>query len=387
MVFDWVRPDYANSIVNLMATLEQGLGGRPGPYPVLEQLPPARVAAARRVVLLIIDGLGFDYLQAQDDAFRDWQQGPLSSVFPSSTAPAITSFMTGAAPQQHAITGWFMYLRELGAVATILPFRSRLGGVPLHKLGLDPAAVIGSSSLFDRIAVPGDYLIGRDLVHSAYSRTNAGGAQRYGYTDLDDCFTELYRLARVRGGRRFVYGYWPVLDALSHEHGVASRVVRRHWQELADRLRELAAALQGSDTLLIVTADHGFIDTRTASVVTLDRHPGLRELLLLPLCGEPRAAFCYLREGCRQRFERYIATHLEDCFQLHAVEDLIADGWFGLGEPHPRLAERLGDYLLVGKEDRILTERLPGESEWSLIGVHGGPSRAEMRVPLLVSEC
>jgi hypothetical protein len=382
-----MRPDYTNSLVNLMASLEQGLGGMPGLYPALAALPPQQIAAARRVVLLLIDGLGHEYLQTQAERFPEWQQGVLTSVFPSSTAPAITSLMTGVAPQQHAVTGWLMYLRELGGMATILPFRSRIGNVPLQKLGLPVARVIGGSSVFNRLNVPSDYLIGRKLMDSVYSQYMAGNAQRYGYKRIYECFAELARLALAPGGQRFIYGYWPQLDALAHKHGIASANVSQHWQMLAQQLQCLAESLRGSDTLLIVTADHGFIDTQPEAVVSLEQRPELRECLLLPPSVEPRAAGCYLREGQRQRFERYIAEHLEAQFQLHAVDDLIAEGWFGLGDPHPLLAARLGDYLLIGRGAHVFTERLPGESEWSMIGVHGGLSTAEMQVPLLVVEC
>lgn len=379
-------PDYSNSIVNLMASLRQGLGGEPGPCAPLEQLPPSEVAGARKVVLLVIDGLGHDYLRARGKRLNLWLRGALSSVFPSSTAPAITSFMTGEAPNRHAVTGWFMYLREFATVTTILPFRGRVGGVRLDKLGLDPSAVIGAGSLFDRIAVDGDYLIGRDLVDSAYSRVMAGSARRHGYRSFDQLCTVLQRLAQT-DGRGYVYAYWPRFDGLAHEHGVASATVAEHCRQLENRIAELIDALRGSDTLLIITADHGFIDVTPDSVTTLDQHPELRELLLLPPCGEPRAAFCYLREGCRDRFERYVGMHLADRFEPHRSTELIERGWFGPGTPHPRLAERLGDYILLGRDNHVFSEQLPSESPWTMIGVHGGLSPAEMRVPLLVAEC
>jgi hypothetical protein len=379
-------PDYTHGIVNLMASLRQGLGGTPGPCAPLEQLAPSELAGARKVVLLVIDGLGHDYLLAHGGRLKPWLRGALSSVFPSSTAPAITSFMTGEAPNRHAVTGWFMYLREFGVVTTILPFRGRVGGVRLDKLGLNPAAVIGTGSLFDRIAVDGEYLIGRDLVDSAYSQVMAGNARRHGYRSLDELCETLYRLVRAHG-RNYIYAYWPRLDGLAHEHGIGSAVVTEHFRQLDNRIADLIDALRGSDTLLIVTADHGFIDVTPESVTTLDQHPELRDLLLLPPCGEPRAAFCHLREGCSGRFERYVGTQLADRFELHRSADLIERGWFGPGEPHPRLAERLGDYILLGRDNHVISEQLPGESPWTMIGVHGGLSPAEMRVPLLVAEC
>ena len=57
-------------------------------------------------------------------------------------------------------------------------------------------------------------------------------------------------------------------------------------------------------------------------------------------------------------------------------------GCFGLGPPHPRFAERIGDYCLLPTGNRIVRQWLPFEERRYLIGQHGGLSRSEMRVPL-----
>ena len=62
--------------------------------------------------------------------------------------------------------------------------------------------------------------------------------------------------------------------------------------------------IAGSDTLVIVTADHGIIDTARDRVIDLEDHPQLAETLVLPLCGEPRVAYCYVRPDRRRDFER-----------------------------------------------------------------------------------
>ena len=67
--------------------------------------------------------------------------------------------------------------------------------------------------------------------------------------------------------------------------------------------------------------------------------------------------------------------------------DLIDEGWFGRGEPDPRLIERLGDYALIGREHRVIYDRLPHQQVPHHVGVHGGASPSEMHVPLLCVEC
>ena len=57
------QPDYqGGSIVNLMASLILGLGGVPHAYAPLRALKPGRLQRYRTVVLLVIDGLGHQYL-------------------------------------------------------------------------------------------------------------------------------------------------------------------------------------------------------------------------------------------------------------------------------------------------------------------------------------
>jgi arylsulfatase A-like enzyme len=147
----------------------------------------------------------------------------------------------------------------------------------------------------------------------------------------------------------------------------------------------LLAELAGTDTLVVATADHGFVDTHREKVIELDDHPDLAETLLVPLCGEPRVAYCYVRPSAQRAFEHYVETRLSHCATLARSADLIAQGWFGPGAAHPHLAERIGDYTLVMKDGYAIRDQVPGERRHRQIGVHGGTSEEEMLVPLVVA--
>ncbi|MHB9103024.1 MAG: alkaline phosphatase family protein, partial [Sulfuricella sp.] len=150
-----ILPDYdGGSIVNLMASIESACGGNPR-YPALRAVPPAEIAGARNLILLVIDGLGYDCLaQSQAGALRNRLRAKITSVFPSTTATAITTFLTGLAPQQHGLTGWFTYFREIGSVAAVLTFQPRHGGRSYRESGIDVVTLFGHTPFFDRIAVP-----------------------------------------------------------------------------------------------------------------------------------------------------------------------------------------------------------------------------------------
>ena len=123
-----LKPDYeTGSIVNLMASLAQSMGASTNPYAPLSSLNSKQLAESQNLILLVIDGLGYEFLQKyrQDSFIAQHIKQSLTSVFPSTTATAITAFATALPAQQHAITGWYMYFKEIKQVMAVLPFKPR----------------------------------------------------------------------------------------------------------------------------------------------------------------------------------------------------------------------------------------------------------------------
>ena len=384
-----IHPDYhGHSIVNLMASITTALGSEGSGYAPLVEFPPERLEKADNVVLLVLDGLGHHWLQAR--AASNLAQhcvGAMTSVFPPTTASAITTYLTGEAPQQHGLTGWFVHFKELGGVAAVLPYQPRVAKQTSYALqGIGAAEFFGHTPLVERLAMECHAVVPRWMADSPFNRAHQGGARMRTFNSLGQCFAETVAAVRSSDRRKYVYSYWPEYDSLAHEHGVESREVTGQFELLDRAFGVMLEELAGSNTTVIVSADHGFIDTAPDRVVHLDDHPALNDCLALPLCGEPRTAYCYLHPGKEEVFLRYVATHLGHCCEVVESRRLIEEGWFGLGEPHPRLWERVGHYTLMMKENWIIKDRLAGEKPFHQVGVHGGASEAEMRVPLIVAE-
>jgi len=381
-------PDYrAASIVNLMASLRNGLGGEADGYAPLALLPPQRVRDHRQVLLWVIDGLGLNYLRAHPEAssLNAHLAGGITSVFPPTTAAAITCYLTGEAPQQHGLTGWHMYFRELGSVLAVLPGRARYGGSGLGDAGVDVARLLQPRPFSDRIGVPSFTVSPASIAHSDFNRAYAGSAEIIAYTDLADM---LRRCSELLGspGPRYVYAYWPELDGLGHSFGICSEQVRSHLLKLDHAFEQLLETLRGTDTLVVICADHGQIDPQPDHRIDLDDHPTVRDCLILPICGESRAAYCYLRPGHEQRFDDYVAQNLADAADCLPSESLIGCAWYGIGDAHPQLKHRIGDRVLLMKDDYTIKDWLPQESRHQTIGVHGGLSDDELWVPLILAD-
>src|SRR6185436_16579455 len=89
----FMLPDYTgNSLLNLVASLAAARGAAPR-HPTLGALAPQEFADARNIVFLIIDGLGDGYLRRRGAGgeLARRRRGAITSVFPSTTATAITT--------------------------------------------------------------------------------------------------------------------------------------------------------------------------------------------------------------------------------------------------------------------------------------------------------
>lgn len=383
-----IFPDYhSGSLVNLMSSIIRSRGGDGDPlYAPLVGLDETHLHDAENVVLLVIDGLGHDYLQQhQNSCLHQHLHSRITSVAPPTTAASITTFLTGMAPQQHGLTGWFTWFRELGSVITVLPYTSRVGGPALGTLGIDARQFLGHTPVFERMAVECYSVTPSWLKKSEFNLAHSSGAEVVPHRGFQHCLDEVARLVKRNDKRKYIYAYWPEFDGLAHEHGVGSDKVAQHFAKLDGAFARMLEQLQGGDTVVLVTADHGFVDVPPQRHLNLADHPRMKDCLLMPLCGEPRLVYCYVRHDRREQFETYVRQELSAACDLYLSSDLVAQGLFGLGEPHPELLSRVGDYTLVMKENYAFTGRIPGEGPLQMTGFHGGLSAAEVYVPLVLA--
>ncbi len=203
-------PDYERgSIVNLMSSVEVALGARPGSYAPLPQLSGQELSDARNIVLLVVDGLGYSYLRRRGSGGNLCRhlEGRITSVFPPTTAAAITTFLTGTAPQQHGLPGWFTYFKELGSVVAVLPFIARHGGASLDKAGIDPRALVDHPSLAERVEARCYAVLPQRIADSAYTRATCAAATIRPYASLAELFQRVGEALRSAEERTYVYAY------------------------------------------------------------------------------------------------------------------------------------------------------------------------------------
>jgi len=369
-----------------MQSIATACGSNDRRYPPLAALGAGTLSGARNILLLLVDGLGLRTLTRHPASLHLQRHlvGSLTSVFPSTTASAITTVMSGLAPAQHGLTGWHMHLEEVDQTLAILPLtpRQEAPRVPPEQL---PPRLFSHASLFETLTRECWVVAPRTIAASPFNAWHSRGARVAAYATLPEMYSCLAELLLETASPRYIYAYYPELDSLSHHYGSDSRQAQRALAEVDAGFAELLRNVRGSNSWLVVTADHGFIDSPPRRVITLDDHPLLAALLQRPLCGERRVAYCYVAGKDRPAFEAYVRRHLARAVHLHASAHLVAAGWFGPPPWHPRLHSRIGDYTLLMKDNWTIKDWLPGERHFAMLGVHGGISASEMRIPLIAA--
>lgn len=380
-------PDFdGGSIADLMQDVVHACGGkRTGAG--LRDVDASAWCAARSVVLLVLDGVGMKQLELlpEDSFLRRHCMATLTSVFPSTTAAAITTFMTARSPAAHGLTGWHLRCTEPGLdgrVLAILPVTPRGDGDLPCPPGEVLARVCRVPSVFASLPGASQVISPIDIAHSPFNTLHSAGAEVVAYAGLEGMLAALTGALRAPSPPGYIYAYWPDFDHCAHVRGCASDSARELLRLADAALADWAAGMAGCDAQLLVTADHGFIDAPTEHLIELEQLPSLADCLAGPLSGERRAVFCHLKSGRARDFERALQALDSACIPWRS-SDLVAAGRFGGGEPHPRLLERIGDYTLEMRADWTLRDTVPGERAHRLIGVHGGTSGAEMTVPLV----
>ncbi len=378
-----ILPRYeGGSLVNLMSSLMESRGAR-APHATLDALPASELAGARNVVLLIIDGLGDRYLarRGAGGALAGKRRAAITSVFPSTTATAITTSYTGRTPLEHGLTGWFSYFGEAGCVGAPLPFMSRGDHRPLRARGVTPRQLFTAAPLFDALQARAFIVTSRDIVDSEYNQRHCAATERRAYDTEAEMAQAIEAVVKSGPDRKFVYAYWPHYDRVSHHHGPDSAEAARELERIDAAFADVLRRLAGTESAVVATADHGFVAMTLDDM--LDLPPSLASRLRLPLSGERRVAYCHVHDA--GDFIARARDWLDGRGEARPSAELVREGWFGPGTAHPRFAERIGDVTLLMHGRFAVKDRVAGERTLAHLGDHGGATEEEMMIPLIVA--
>jgi hypothetical protein len=346
--------------------------------------PQARIVMpeTRSVVLLLVDGLGvFNINSARGHlrflASKLTESPTISTVFPSTTASALASLVTGVLPHQHGIFGY----------RTWNPQRSehvnQLSGVTEQEVR---EGWLAKSSLLSEASAAGHetFVVGHPrferstLTNMLYGQTTYVGART-----IENRLESVERMLQ-RGQKGFYLVYVSDLDEAAHAHGVLSTAWVEKAEELDSAVRKFVGTSAGLCTT-ILTADHGVIDVEAARHIEFGA--GLEMEGVLSVGGEPRClqlklnsvadADLVVKQWNSFLGERGVALRRREVFsRFYEPAD---------NATRVELSERSGDvYVFAGDGHVLYDSREPLNPGRNMVGQHGGATIDEMSIPLLI---
>jgi len=375
-----------------------------GTPPLLPEIMEPLGTGVKKVVVILMDALALQRFQKWTDAVENsvWKTlmpdgllAPVSSIAPSTTSAALTTFWSSASPAEHGIVGYEAWLKEYGIVANMIGHkpityqRGRAGS--LEHAGFSPEEFLPVDTLgphFVSHGIQPHAFQHYTIINSGLSRMFFEGVEKHPTSTSVDLWVSVREVWEQAGADKvYAWVYWPDVDGLSHFFGPDSERSEGEFaafsQAFEDYFLKKLSPEQLKDTLVVLTADHGQILTdKTDPHYDLRNHPDFTRRLHIQPTGENRMAYLYIKPGQMEAVREYIERTWPNQFTLLEPAYALEKGLFGPGKPHPNMLDRIGDLIAFGR----------GRAFWwwapkpnPIIGRHGGLSEEEMVVPFFAA--
>lgn len=362
-----VIPDYAAD--NLTGIIPGCLLARPSQRP---QWFPKPLQDAERIVLLVIDGLGYEQLQRHAHLaphLISLEGRSITTIAPSTTASALTSLVTGTSPAEHGIVGYRMDMGD--SIMNSLRWWS--DSRDLRKV--HPPATVQPIPPFVGMSIP---VISRaDLEGSAFTEAHLRGSRPCGWRAASSIVAQCAQL--IASGEKFVYAYYDGIDKIAHERGFGpyyeAEIAATDWLVGA-----LLDALP-SCTTLAITADHGQVQVDDNVVHLSDDI----QSMVHHQSGEGRFRWLHAKRGQESDLLHATTEAYGKFAWVVSRDQVVDDAWLGPargGRMADQVRRRLGDVALVPFTATTFDDPLDS-GPFSLICRHGSLTADEMLVPFL----
>lgn len=335
----------------------------------------------KNVVLLILDGMGDIILKNIDENgyFRQNQIDIVTSVYPSTTTAALTTYYSGKPPFETGWIAWSQYFKEYGKNIDMLPHTQSLTGLSIKNASLDVfKKVVNYKSVFNQIEEASKAVKAYEIMPSYSDRRS----QRTIKADSVDEITENIEFLCKSDDNKFIMAYCDNPDGLLHKYGTKSDEVKEFINETEKKIKNMCDKLD-ENTIVIISADHGHKDIEKAYSI-LD-YPILQKCLLMPPSLESRCVTFWVKENMKEEFEKEFRKEFNEEFILMSKEQFLNKNMLGFGNMHNKIDDFLGNYIAVSISGSIIVlENYLEKGKPIKKSTHCGLTKDEMEVPIIV---
>ena len=375
-----VMPDYNHCILNTITSILKYYNVETN-HKSIECLDKVLEKKYRNVVFMVLDGLGEHILNkiSHNGYFEKNKLDIVTSVYPSTTTAALTTYYSGKPPFETGWIAWSQYFKEYGRALDMLPHRESYLGENINKAKIDVfKTVVNYESIFERIENACENVKAYEIV-PCYSDRRAKRSFRA--DNIDDVIIGIEDISEMPG-EHFIFAYVDNPDSLLHKYGTDSEEAKNNILEAEKKIKEMCSKLN-DDTVVIISADHGHKDIEKAYSI-LD-YPEINECLIMPASLESRTLTFWVKEDMRKEFEERFKNAFKDEFLLMTRDEFLEKNFLGYGEKHPKVDDFIGNYIALSVSSSIIRlETFLADGKEVKKSTHCGLSKEEMEVPVIV---
>lgn len=401
----FIYPCYdGESFYNIVPTIFALFGKKMGKPTLPPKMYQDYIHNNNKIILFLLDSLGYAQFRnfskkfpLLSSLFKKGRVFPLTSIFPSTTAAAITTLHTGLTPQEHGLIEWHLYLAEIDEIIQTLPFsplgkKQKPGG--LIKRKIDPRILFAGTTIhwrLKRAGVPSYIFLKKNYAHSPYSNLISKGANVISWSNFSNLFMSLKNLLNHQPPFYCVV-YIDSFDSKAHKFGPSSQ---KHLAEITrffgvfqkEFLKKIEKTLAGN-VILILTSDHGQVKVDPEKTIYLNHYKDIVENFaasrngkkILPW-GSARDVYLKVRKEKLEETIIFLQKKFGNKALILESNEAFRQGLFGRGKPHKNFFDRIGNLLILPYDgNTVWYEHLSGEL-FEHKGHHGGLSEEEMVIP------
>lgn len=336
----------------------------------------------KNVIFLILDGLGEHILNriSLDGFLNKNKIDCVTSVYPSTTTAALTTYYSGQPPYETGWIAWSQYFKEYGRALDMFSHNESYLRGPLKKPLIDVyKTIINYETVFDKIEKASPDVKAYEI-EPEYAERRAKRSLKA--NNLDELIMNIKDLCTMPD-KKFILAYSDNPDGLLHKFGTTSEEIKLFIKEVEKKIEEMVQDFD-EDTILIVSADHGHKDIEKS--YSLNNYPEIRECLIMPESLESRALTFWVKEEMKEIFVQRFNKIFKNEFWLMTKQEFLNKYHFlGYGNKHYKIDDFIGNYMALSVAGSMIRiETFLAEGKPVKKSTHCGLTREEMEVPVIV---
>lgn len=362
--------DLTNNLVNLSSSILKRFGVTPFHETMKDVDELLLKNKDKKVVLFLFDAFGKNIIEKYkgfipfiySHIYKEF-----SSIYPPTTVAATNALITGKYPKENGFVGWNQYFKDEDKFIDVFLNRDKVSNTIIDKdltsTYLKPAFIF-------------------DLINNKNKKEIATQIKDIDFKDEEDDYKRLdlffNKLNEKINTHEFIYAYSSLPDHTMHQEGINGAHVLNDILELSYRLEKFVSSHQ--DVLVLLCADHGFIDIKNINILEDKELMSTLETKNVGFSIEGRFASLLVKNDKINEFKEIYNKKYKNKFLLISKEELLSQNILGVGENFKDLDSILGNYFFLSCSKYNLSE----ENCSTLVGAHAGITKKELELYLMV---